>query len=72
MASKIIGRPINQGFLDSQKAAVGRLAQKMADGLSHPLHQEFKLLPSGKRFEVPLCKLNRTKNSFVPHAITNV
>ena len=69
-ASKIIGRPINQGFLDSQKAAVVRLAQKMADGPSHPLHEEFKLLPSGRRLRAHKCKLNRTKNSFVPHAIT--
>ena len=70
MASKTIGRPINQGFLDSQKAAIVRLAQKVVDGPSHPLHQEFRLLPSGRRFGVLGCKLNRTKKSFLPHAIT--
>lgn len=69
-ASKIIGRPVNQGFLDSQNAATVRLAQKIVRTPSHPLHQEFELLPSGRRFRVPRCQLNRTKNSLVPHAIT--
>ncbi|KAJ8400194.1 hypothetical protein AAFF_G00398880 [Aldrovandia affinis] len=37
---------------------------------SHILHLEFELLPSGKRFRLPQCKLNRLKNSFVLHSIS--
>ncbi|KAJ8372883.1 hypothetical protein AAFF_G00275870, partial [Aldrovandia affinis] len=37
---------------------------------SHILHPEFELLPSGRRFRLPQCKLNRLKNSFVPHSVS--
>ena len=39
---------------------------------SHPLHSEFQLLPSGRRFIVPRCRTQQYKNSFVPAAITQM
>ena len=38
----------------------------------HPLHSEFQLLSSGRRFLVPICRTKRYKNSFVPAAVTLV
>lgn len=44
-------------------------ANKIIHDSSHVLHREYELLPSGRRFRVPRCKLNRLKNSFVPMSI---
>ena len=35
----------------------------------HVLHNEFQLLPSGRRYRTPPCRLNRYKYSFVPLSI---
>ena len=35
----------------------------------HVLHSQFELLPSGRRFRVPVCKTNRRKFTFLPTAI---
>ena len=35
----------------------------------HPLHNCFKMLPSGSRMDVPFSRTNRLKNSFVAKAI---
>ena len=35
----------------------------------HVLHNEFQLLPSGRRNRTPPCRLNRYKYSFVPLSI---
>lgn len=40
--------------------------QKIVGDQTHFLHSKYELLPSGRRYRVPLCKLNRYKNSFVP------
>ncbi len=45
---------------------VNRQAQKIISDPTHVLHSEYQLLPSGRRFRVPMCRLNRFKNSFVP------
>ena len=36
---------------------------------NHILHSQFELMPSGRRYRVPTCRLNRYKFSFVPLAI---
>ena len=46
-----------------------RQAQKIISDPTHVLHPEYQLLPSGRRFRVPQCRLNRFKNSFVPLSI---
>ena len=47
-------------------------AYKIINDPSHILHSEFELLPSGRRFRVPHCRLNRFKNSFIPASIKMV
>jgi hypothetical protein len=49
---------------------VQRITESILNHRLHPLHKEFQLLPSGKRFLVPRFKTKRFKNSFVPAAIT--
>lgn len=39
---------------------------------SHPLHSEFQVLPSGRRFLIPRCKTKRYKNSFVPTVLNKL
>lgn len=43
--------------------------RKIINDPSHPLHCEFVLLPSGRRFRVPNANKNIFKNSFVPKGI---
>lgn len=31
------------------------------------LHPKYQLLPSGRPFKAPMCRLNHLKNYFVPH-----
>jgi len=44
-------------------------AHKIRDDPTHILNKELELLPSGKRFRMPKCRLNRYKNSCMPAAI---
>ncbi len=48
---------------------VTRQAQQIISDPTHVFHSEYQLLPSGRRFRVPKCRLNRFKNSFVPLSI---
>jgi len=45
------------------------LADKILDDPSHALHNQYKILPSGRRYIVPLLKTNRSKKSFIPLSI---
>jgi len=69
IAMKIMGV---KNYLPPQKIyeqSVIRQAQKIVSDPTHILHPEFQLLPSGRRFRVPKCRLNRYKNYFVPMSI---
>lgn len=46
-----------------------RKAEAILDNYTHPLQNEFQLLPSGSRFKYPPARTNRYKNSFIPSAI---
>ncbi len=46
-----------------------RIASSILNDDSHPLHCEFQLLPSRRRYLVTKCKTKRYRNSFVPAAI---
>ncbi len=68
-AMKIMGvkqHPTPQALFEE---TVTRQAQKIISDPTHVLHSEYQLLPSGRRFRVPKCRLNRFKNSFVPLSI---
>lgn len=68
-AGKIMGTPapLNLGELFDQ--TIIRQAKIIISDNSHVLFSEFKLLNSGKRYRVPLCKYNRYKCSLVPLSI---
>lgn len=68
-AQKIVGCPLPS----LEEIATSRLmskATKIALDCSHPGHQLFELLPSGRRFRCPKTRTSRFKNSFFPKAIT--
>ena len=44
-------------------------ARKIVSDQTHVLHTEYHLLPSGRRFRVPRCRLNRLKHSFIPTSV---
>lgn len=68
-ALRIVGHQ-DQGYMQSlYEKSVLREALKILEDPTHILHQEFTLLPSGKRFRTLNCRLNKYKNSFVPTAI---
>ncbi len=64
-AMKIMGvkqHPTPQALFEE---TVTRQAQKIISYTTHVLYSEYQLLPSGRRFRVPKCRLNHFKNSFV-------
>ncbi|XDV11492.1 hypothetical protein PO909_000423 [Leuciscus waleckii] len=68
MCSKIVGielRTITQIY----EHRTTRKGQLVLSDVTHPLCIELQLLPSGRRFKLPLCKSNRYRNSFIPAAI---
>lgn len=44
-------------------------AKRILSDPSHVLFSSYELLPSGRRYRIPRCKLNRFNNSFVPVSI---
>ena len=68
-AGKIIGmqppRPLQEIF----ERTLIKQGQKISQDPTHILHKEYEMLPSGRRYRVPNCKLNRYKFSFVPLSI---
>ena len=65
---KIIGTQCND-IADLFKSRSVKKAQRILADSSHPLHSEFKLLPSGRRYAVPSGNTNRFRNSFIPRVI---
>ena len=69
LASKIIGiqqQPLSHIYHDF----VSRKVKKIVSDESHPLHNSFELMRSGRRFREPKWKRIVYKNSFVPSAVT--
>ena len=54
---------------DLYESALKNKLERVLDDETHPLYDEFKLLPSGNRLSSVYCRTNRFKNSFVPAAI---
>ena len=69
MAMKVMGKNDYQTLQSIYEQTVFRQAQRIVTEPSHILHLEYELLPSGRRYRVTTCKLNRFKNSFVPTSI---
>ena len=68
LAEKIIGRRQNS-MKDLYVQSVSRKCKRILSCDSNPLIQEFNLLPSGRRYRVPLAKKSYRK-SFIPSAIS--
>ncbi len=61
VAGKIIG--VNQtGPTEIFQNSVVKKAQVILCTTDHPLHTEFHMLPSGRRFRVPVCRTKITKD----------
>ena len=45
------------------------MSQKILNDECHPLHANFELLPSGRRYRMVKCRTNRYLNTLVPKAI---
>ncbi len=57
LASKITGKP-QQHLSSIYDGVLRRKAEKIVNDPSHPLHREFKLLPSGSRYRLPKADRN--------------
>jgi hypothetical protein len=68
LASKIITLPVPCLTAISVRALL-RKARAVSADPSHPLHAEFELLPSGRRYRTTRCSKVKFRNSFVPSAI---
>jgi hypothetical protein len=67
-ASKIISLPVPSISEINDKALL-RKARAASGDPSHPLFEEFELLPSGRRWSVPRATKTKFRSSFVPSAV---
>ncbi len=68
-AKKIMGVKNHPPLQTIYEQSFIRQAQKLVSDLTHILHPESQLLPSARRIRVLKCKLNHSKQSFLPMAI---
>ena len=70
-AGKIMGMstPPNTPQAIFDQATLGQ-AKKIVSDPSHVLYPEYRLLPSGRRYEASKWRYNRFRFSFVPRSIT--
>ena len=68
-AMKVMGRTDKLSLQSIYEQSVLRQAQRVLLDPSHILQTEYELLPSGRRYRIPKCKLNRFKYSFIPTSI---
>jgi len=68
-ALKIVGHEESLNLQQLFENSTLKQVQKIVEDQTHFLHYHYELLPSGRRYRVPLCKLNRYKNSFVPMSV---
>lgn len=71
VCSQIVGTPLI-GLNDMYKIGYLGKAKLIMDDPSHPLWCEFILLPSGCRYNLPLCRRKRFKRSFIPADVSLV
>jgi hypothetical protein len=69
LAGKIVGFQQRQ-LSDLHQLFVKRKAKKIWLDPTHPLHDQFELLPSKRRLRAPLARRNLYKRSFMPSAIS--
>lgn len=62
-AGKIIGRSLPLSPQEIFDQAAFKQGQRLANDPTHILQDQFELMPSGKRYRVPHCRLNRYKTN---------
>ncbi len=67
-ASKLLGIPVMGLQQIYQTRCLGK-AMKIISDNKHPLHNEFELLPSGRRFRIPGFLKNRGEKFFISQAV---
>ena len=67
-ASKIIGLPV-PSVTEITNRAVLRKAVAVSTDPSHPLYDEFEVMPSGRRYRTAKCSKVKFRNSFIPNAV---
>ena len=68
-AQRIIGLPVD-GYETLYKHRLFSKVETILKDCSHPLHDHYKLLPSGKRLRSVACKTKRHLTSFVPCSVS--
>ena len=68
MCSKLIGRK-QESMNDIFEKRTLKKAKSIVKDEGHVLAQYFDLLPSGRRYRMPLTNVGRTRKSFVPNSI---
>lgn len=69
IASKIAGVKF-ECLAEIYERQILKQAVKIVSDQTHYLHSEYHLLPSGRRFSVPMLKTKRARASFVPTTIS--
>ena len=69
MASKVAGQKLDSMATTCERRVLKK-GQAINEDESHPLHQAYELLPSGRRFRLPSFQTNRASRSFIPTTIT--
>ena len=67
-ASKIIGLPV-PSLSEITERALLRKTRLVSSDSSHLLYDEFKLLPSARRFKTMKCVKNKFQYNFIPSTI---
>ncbi|KAF7645183.1 hypothetical protein LDENG_00208800 [Lucifuga dentata] len=65
-AGEIIGQLPLSPLQEIYEESVLKQARKIVSDPNHVLHEEYELLPSGRRYRLPKCGSNKYKFSFVP------
>ena len=71
VASKVVGVQLSQLQHIYDRRVRGK-ANQILNCPDHPLFGEFNLLPSGRRFRLPMLRTKRARDSFIPVAIRNI
>lgn len=69
LASKVAGKKLDSMAITCERRVLKK-GQAINRDMSHPLHQAYEVLPSGRRFRLPSFKTNRASKSFIPTSIT--
>jgi len=69
LCNRIVGETNNQLLFQLYNLALKRKAKQCTSDEKHPLFKRFELLPSGRRYRLPLAKKSLYKKSFVPSAV---